>query len=195
MLTAAFVLAATWGTNAYAQQPLTFGVKGGMNLSNFAGDIDNNKAKVGFNVGLTVDYQLASSVYLLTGLEYTTKGTEGDGFDASYNLGYLQLPVHVAYKLPVSQSAVLVLHGGPYLAYALNGNYKEGIASIDLFHDFENVGVLYNRFDAGFGIGAGMEFGKFGVGLGVDYGLANINKEDGYSMKNFNSSLSVSYKF
>lgn len=201
ILAAAIAFAALFGANAYAQTgSVQFGVKGGVNVSNFTGDLDGIKSKAGFQLGLTLDYELAPSVYLISGLEYTVKGSKakGSGDVMSMNLGYIQLPVHIGYKVPVSEATKLLLHAGPYVAYAAKGTLKEGGASVDWFdkkYNLETTFFVPKRFDAGLGIGVGLEFGKVSVGLDVDYGLVNIYKNSGASIKNLSSGLSVGYKF
>ncbi len=63
-------LAVTAGTLAFAQQtpssnPVTFGVKGGMNVSSLSKDngLDDQKSKIGFNAGYlpTFRWQLHSA--------------------------------------------------------------------------------------------------------------------------------------
>jgi hypothetical protein len=181
------------GINTYAQdKPITFGVKAGVNLSNLSGDVENNKAKIGFNAGVTLDYGFTSDVYLLTGLELTTKGykvKEGD-YKLTANMMYLQLPVHVGYKLTVAEGTKVVFHAGPYVAYGIGGKISDN--EDDKWDSFGDESA--KKFDFGLGIGAGLEFGKIGVGLGWDLGLANINRGEG-KIKNQNAYLSVGYKF
>jgi len=177
--------------------PVLFGVKAGMNISNVNGDVDGTDAKIGFNAGVTLDYGFTSNVYLLTGLELTTKGFKVDDVDASANLMYLQLPVHVGYKLPVTEGTNIVFRAGPYLAYGIAGKtkvvnpedgkkYKENSFGDDGF----------KRFDFGLGFGVGAEFGKINAGVGCDFGLVNIADTDGNGkVRNMNVSISVGYKF
>ncbi len=173
-------------------QNIQFGVKGGLNASSLS-NIEDAVGKLGFNAGVTADYQLAGSLYVLSGLEYTTKGAEisipGSIQDYTSTLSYLQLPIHAGYKISIADDTRLVLHAGPYLAYALSAKTKVGSKKTDIIDDM-------NRFDAGLGVGAKAELGKISVGLGVDYGLTTINKntEDGKN-RNVNASLSVGYKF
>lgn len=173
-------------------QNIQFGVKGGLNISNLT-KASNSKAKIGFNAGVTADYQLAENLYVLSGLEYTTKGakftTSEATEDASTNLGYLQLPIHAGYKMSIADDTRLVLHAGPYLAYALSAKNKVGSEKTDIIDGI-------NRFDAGLGIGAKVELGKISVGLGVDYGLTTVNKDTKNGKnRNMNAGLSVGYKF
>lgn len=189
------------GVNVNAQdKPLEFGVKAGVNLSTFSGDNEGAKAKVGFNAGVTVDYAITPEVYLLSGLEYSLKGAKVDGVDVKLNMSYLQLPIHIGYKLAIAENTKVVFRGGPYVAYAIDGKWKVGGISIDAFGDEIKTADVdgtskLKRFDFGLGIGAGLEFGKFGVGLGWDFGLVKVNDSDGGSLKNMNGYLSVGYRF
>ena len=187
-------------------KPLTFGVKAGVNLSNMTEDLKGD-AKIGFNVGVTLDYALASDLYLLTGLDYSLEGTKES--NSKIDLSYLKLPIHIGYKFQVAENTKLVLHAGPYLAYTVNGKYKAGAVSIDAFNkDIEDaLGFNYNRFDFGVGLGVGAEFNKIVVGLGYDLGLNNlINIKNSATVeditgisnpsgKNMNAYLTVGYKF
>ncbi len=173
-------------------QNIQLGIKGGLNASNLS-NINDTEAKIGFNAGVTADYQLAESLYVLSGLEYTTKGAKfsvsGSTQEYSSTLSYLQLPIHAGYKMSIADNTRLVLHAGPYLAYALSAKTKAGSEKTNVINDT-------NRFDAGLGGGAKVELGKISVGLGVDYGLTTVNKDtEGGKNRNMNASLSVGYKF
>ncbi len=173
-------------------QNIQLGIKGGLNASNLS-NINDTEAKIGFNAGVTADYQLAESLYVLSGLEYTTKGAKfsvsGSTQEYSSTLSYLQLPIHAGYKMSIADNTRLVLHAGPYLAYALSAKTKAGSEKTDIIDGM-------NRFDAGLGGGAKVELGKISVGLGVDYGLTTVNKDtEGGKSRNMNASLSVGYKF
>ncbi|WP_029903104.1 porin family protein [Prevotella sp. 10(H)] len=194
-------------TSANAQdKPLTFGVKAGMNLSNFSGDLSGD-AKIGFNVGLTMDYSLAQDIYLMTELKYSLEGSKDDG--TKINMSYLKLPVHIGYKLAITDNTRIVFQGGPYIGYALSGKYKAGPISVDAFDQdlADVVGYKMKRFDFGLGLGVGAEFDKICVGLGYDFGLINVlDVQDKSAIgeltgisdpsgKNMNGYLTVGYKF
>lgn len=197
-----------------AQSPVTFGVKGGVNLSDLT-EYGQDKTKVGFNLGLTIDYEFAPNLYIMSGLELTTKGNKFNqeylpypyygGYDdivsggrvkGSINSTYLQVPIHLGYKVQIAPSTKLVFSAGPYLAYGIGGKMKidehglapEYVGKHDLFG--KNAG---RRFDVGVGGSVGVEFGKMTVTLGYDHGLQNIWKGSG--IKNKNAFLSVGYKF
>jgi len=192
------------GVTANAQdKPLTFGVKAGMNLSNFSGDVDDTSVKIGFNFGITADYALTPELYILTGLEFTMKGSKADGtlegvkVTEKANPMFLQLPVHLGYKFAVANDTRIVLHAGPYIAYGIGGKLKyeakqsgvTGSVDTDFFGDDR-----FKRFDFGLGLGAGVEFGKIGVGLGCDFGLVSLARGDA-KVRTMNAYLTVGYKF
>ncbi|WP_108821487.1 porin family protein [Dysgonomonas sp. Marseille-P4361] len=205
------------GVVANAQEkPLTFGVKAGVNLSNYSGKgIEGSDAKIGFNVGVTVDYALNQDVFLLSGLEFTTKGAKlrfveaygSVAVDATLTMNpkYLQLPLHIGYKLYVSEGMKLNLHLGPYIAYDIGGKGKAKIEEISSCFDSDATGIeegylsfsekRMKKFDFGLGLGVGAEFGKIGVGLGYDLGLINISKDNNAKIRNMNAYLTVGYKF
>lgn len=183
---------------AQHSQPLQFGVRGGINISNFGGDdiklndantkMDDKTALVGYMAGITLDYELAPAVYLQTGLDFTTKGakyetgTSGVSGSLKFTPMYLQVPVHVAFKLPITESTKIVLGGGAFAAYGVGGKVKSSINIGDSSADFPESDFFgddtFKRFDFGLGINAGVELGKLTVGVGYDLGLANIAQSE-----------------
>ena len=182
---------------AAQDSPVSFGIKGGVNLSNFGGDAlelkdgslkyDDKNALVGFQAGITIDYQLASSLYLLTGLEFTTKGAKyesslaGISTELKQTPMYLQIPVHIGFKLGITDATKLVFHAGPYAAYGIGGKTKvtgdlagwTGETETDFFGD-----DTFKKFDWGLGLGVGLELGKLTFNVGYDLGLADIAQNE-----------------
>jgi hypothetical protein len=202
LILATAVLLAT-GANVLARTP-QFGVKLGGNLSTAITkpDVEWLKFNPGFQVGLTLDYELSPNVYLLSGLEVVQKGfkIELEGLTATSSPVYLQIPVLFGYKFDVGGKARLVPQAGPYLAYGLGGKITMKDSSgvneseeYDYFGDDNNA----RKFDIGLTVGAGLELGRIGVNLGYSLGLLNISdaESDGNWSKNSNLFLSVGYKF
>ena len=181
---------------------MSLGIKGGVNMSNlvYDDDVNDKNPKIGFNIGLAADYEFAPSVALQTGLFFTTKGYKFDSESVDYteNLMYVQLPVHLAYKIDVMPGTRVVLHAGPYAAYGVGGSRKLDVGelgSMDVDKIFGDGAFQYKPFDAGLGFGVGAEFGAILVDLGWDMGLVDISNSDNGSVKNQNAYLSVGYKF
>lgn len=195
LLVLAIMVAMSFSVRAQNEDtnPVQFGIRGGVNLSNFGGSdikVDNNTklndktALVGYMAGLTVDYRLATNLYLQSGLDLTTKGAKYSSNIAGANISlkstpmYLQLPVHLAVKLPLDAGCKLVLGAGGFASYGIGGKVKgEGtIGSISIKgndSDFFTANT-FKRFDYGVGINAGVEIGVLTLGAGYDLGLANI---------------------
>lgn len=173
--------------------PVSIGLKGGINLSDFGGDMKDVKSAIKYQAGITFDIACTENVYLQTGIEFLTKGAKqkpGTGTNIKYNPIYLQVPVHAAYKFNIANDIRLVINAGPYVAYGLGGKIKAGDEKEDFFGDNR-----FKRFDFGIGGGAGIEIGKIVFSLGYDFGLANISDTKGTKVRNRNAYASIGFKF
>lgn len=208
--------------NLSAQKsPFTFGVKAGMNLS--SATINNREAdaklKPGYQVGVTVDFEVYKSLYLQSALSFTTKGSKIDDLLAgkliggsgkpnethTYNQLYLQVPIHVAYKVNVGENNNIIFSFGPYFAYGIGGKSKRKLNDSAVFGDGSNQykfdtfgddeGEALKKFDVGLSFGVGTEFNKIVVGAGYELGLKNIAKYEHDKYKNYNIAVLVGYKF
>ena len=184
------------GTTAHAQKN-TFGVKLGGNLSTIDGhdaDFNQIKPKLGFQIGATADLAFTSNFYLLYGLELSRKGyIKQDTDTTTYRAMYVQLPIHVGYKLKFDVIDI-VFRGGPYLAYGIGGKSRSDNPYRDGLKYFGKNG--HNKVDFGLGVALGTEFGKgkYGVYLGYDWGLIRLKERD-EDIFNANAYLTVGYKF
>ena len=102
----------------------------------------------------------------------------------------------------IANNTNLVVATGPYLACGVGGKAKfDGKASIgnvginadEKIDTFGDDGLGYNRFDAGWNIGLGVEFGQILVGLDTQLGFCKIM--DGNAPHNANIGITVGYKF
>lgn len=192
-------------------------VKGGLNMSNFYGsNLSNKDIKPGFHAGVALDLEFATDISLQTGLYYTSKGAE---YTTSFPLGiedvefevtanYIELPIHLAYKMDVTPGTRVFVHAGPYMAYGISGKrninskYTDdlkqlfGAQKIDTFD--KRYG--YKRFDMGVGLGVGAEFGRVLIDLGWDLGLMKTGRKIenlpmyNPNMKNHSAYLSIGFR-
>ncbi|WP_280645792.1 MULTISPECIES: outer membrane beta-barrel protein [unclassified Dysgonomonas] len=129
-------------------QELTFGAKGGLNASMMIGDTKGSKIQPGFHLGMTVDYEFSKNIYLMSGLELTTKGgTEKNGSGARLTAWplYIQMPIHVGTKFEINNNIKLAVHAGPYVAYGISGRYKiKGSSGLNGSWNIFSDGVEYN---------------------------------------------------
>ena len=138
--------------------------------------------------------------------------------DNRVNTMYLQVPLHFAYKVDVASGTRLVLHAGPYAAYGIGGKITgkpdvkvlgyvpaETKPAVDAVLKQINSSAVnvkafdeklgYKPFDAGVGVGVGIELESFLVDFGWDMGLLNISRKKDANVKNQTAYLSVGYKF
>lgn len=226
------VLAAGMLFSANAQE-LTWGVRGGLNISNaadkYSGEVEEGesksdyeqdfKSRVGFHLGVILDWGLSESFYIQPGLYFATRGAkleesdEDYKFETKYQLNYLELPILASYRISLGENTQWHINAGPYLAYGLggkvkweasydgeseSGDYKAFGTSDEDDEEGDEKGGL-KRFDAGLSFGTGISVKKMYFGVVYDLGLTNIADKDewgdDYKIKNRNFAITVGYTF
>jgi hypothetical protein len=161
------------------ESKVKFGIKGGVNFTNFySGDnITDEKVKTGFHAGMYIQAPLVEDVlFLQPEILYSKKGNQsnynnfiqGSG-KYQFSLGYLEVPVALGLKLgPFS------LHAGPYAAFLTDAKVKD----VDSNGTIEGATTLnkqnFNSFDYGLIGGAGFDFNHAQIGLRYNMGLREI---------------------
>ena len=187
-----FVLFALVSIVSYSQ--ISWNAKVGMNMSNFTGDMDTDM-RIGFNVGVGMEYQFSDMWSIQPSLMFTQKGAKQD--EVKMNPMYLEIPVLAAARFAIADNQNIVVKAGPYFAFGVAGKVKVGDDKADFFGDGDDQ-FGGKRFDCGIGVGVAYEIGKFFVGLDGEFGFTNVVdfKSDGVSNpKNMNFSIGVGYKF
>ena len=189
-----------------ASAQVSFGIKGGFNLSNIkmseSGLSISPKDLAGFHIGVIADIPLVSNLYLQPGLFASRKGFEYS-LNTFYNGGYvypsvnqevnvsvslaakplyLELPLLLSYRLPINTGLSLALEAGPYVAYGIGGDAVlkasyDGQEVLNEKQDFFKDSQI-NRFDAGAQIGLGLYVGRFLFSAGYQIGLTNLAMEE-----------------
>jgi hypothetical protein len=167
---------------------LRFGVKGGVNLSNLdTQNVESNNSLTGFNLGIFGKIPITDSFAIQPELLYSTKGaklTYNNYFvngPAEFNLNYIELPVLLVINITPSFN----IHGGPYVAYLLDGNVTSSVQGtfFDIQSNISNED--YNRFDTGLAVGVGFDMKRFGLGARYNYGLQKVGKERNFLGTNY----------
>ncbi|AZA76523.1 PorT family protein [Chryseobacterium sp. G0186] len=179
-------LAVTATTLAFAQQtpssnPVTFGVKGGMNVSSLSKDsgLDDQKSKIGFNAGVFANIPVASSFSVQPEVIYSQYGNKsnftalGTKYSASTKLDYIAVPVMFQYNALPN----LYLEAGPEFGFMVSAKNKLKNESNGDSSTSDNYKDNFNTFNFGIGIGAGYYFTE-NLGLTARYvaGLTDIAK-------------------
>lgn len=216
-----------------AKSPWTFGVKAGVNVSTFKVDdgstLSNTDGTAGFNGGVTVEYALRNNFFLSSGLEYTSKGADystsflgtsisesGNSVSYAYSkdsrrLKYLQIPLTVGYRVPVSKNVNVTFNAGGYFAVGVSGKGTHEMWQANLDPDGMISDVTYSvdktnkKGDTDYGLigGIGLEYKKFSLNANYEYGLRSLSTgrdsygpiDYGNTWKNRNAVFSVGYKF
>jgi hypothetical protein len=175
-------------------------VQGGVNLANIStstsGSTQKNNMLTTFNAGIMFRSNKAEQVALETGLLLDGRGSKSESgsganyYKATFNPLYLELPVNVVLRLPLSNATSnIFINAGPYIAMGIAGKSKVlgqlgGVSinsskniqftSTDPTADDQAYSKL-KRFDYGANIGAGIDLGKILIKANYGLGLAKIN--------------------
>jgi hypothetical protein len=149
------------------------GIKGGLNASNlYIDNVNDQNARLGFNVGLYGQILSSDAFALQLELLYSTKGSKAQyggtvNQEIKYNLNYLDLPVLAVFKI----GEVVEIHAGGYASYLLNADvtYSGLVNGVDKINS-DNL----KSFDYGLSGGLGINFGSVQVGARYNYGLVEI---------------------
>lgn len=173
---------------------VSWNAKAGLNLSNWtSADVQGNNAKLGFKVGVGMEYAFNNIWSLQPSLFLSTKGTKysESGLKVTVNQMYLDLPVYVQARVHIEGETNLLFSAGPYIAYGIGGKISSNLGTNDT-NTFGKNGL--DEFDAGVGFGVGFEFGKVLVGLDGQVGSVNLKDVEG-AAQNINFSVTLGYKF
>lgn len=190
----------------YAQKA-QFGIKGGLNSSNFSGDTEgiDFKSRIGFNLGAFAAIKLSEKITLQPEISYSTQGAKAvnvtapyDGTlytgDVKFNLSYINVPVMIKYYVADKFN----LEAGPQIGFLTSAKTSTKLDGFNQTVD-QDIKDSFESVDFGLNIGAGYDFTKnISAGIRYNIGLSNIAKtEPGDNSKIENSvfSLSLGYKF
>ncbi len=165
-------------------QDVAFGVRGGLNLANLTGDVnDNVKGRTAFHIGALAEIELTDQFYLQPELQYSSQGFKlGDVTGAN---DYLNLPIMGKFY-PID---FLYLETGPQIGFLLSANEKDD-------NNKESTKDAYKGTDFAWNFGAGYKLTDIGLSFGIRYNLGFtdvLDVEDDASIKNGVFQISVSY--
>jgi hypothetical protein len=203
-------------------------LKGGVNFANVSynndGEVDDANLLTSFHIGIMGDVTIAKVLAIQPGIIFTGKGSKIQSgspndlnyFKATVNPYYIEIPVNIAIKLPLSKESNFFIGAGPYAAIGVGGkrkiegktigvafNSKEKIEYSNddpsTFNDEEGTGLgVLRRFDYGLNATAGFQLNSGMIALNYGYGLAKLQSGTNSSEDNNNKhrvlSLSVGFK-
>lgn len=204
LLLSAIALMAFGLSNA---QETKFGLKGGLNISNFTGDTEglDFKSRVGFNVGGFVAIKFSEKFTLQPEVLYSAQGANIDNFgaeiegnfytaDVKFKLAYINIPVMFKYYAAEKFN----IEAGPQIGFLTSAKTSTKVNGFNQTVE-QDVKDNFESIDFGVNFGVGYDFTEhFSAGARYNIGLSNIAKtEAGDDTKLHNSvfSLGIGYKF
>lgn len=177
--------------SVYAQDEYKWTLKAGLGASNIGGKDAETDFKFSYKVGLTYDASISSSFSIIPGVEFINKGHSESSIDGALNALYFQVPILAAYKISLSDNAVLAIKAGPNIACGIVGSDIIWYGSNTTTNYFDHI----KRFDVGITVGAHVDVKRFQIGL--EYNRGFIKVFDGFDSKCFTQSFgaAIGYRF
>lgn len=177
--------------SVYAEDGCKWTLKAGLGASNIGGKDAETDFKFSYKVGLTYDASISPSFSIIPGVEFINKGYSQSSIDGALNAFYFQVPILAAYKISLSDNAVLAIKAGPNIACGIVGSDITWYDSNETTNYFDDI----KRFDVGITVGAHVDVKRFQIGL--EYNRGFIKVFDGYDFKCFNQSFgaTLGYRF
>lgn len=189
---------AVFSFSSLVAQDIRFGVKGGVNFANLAGDfgasgydddLRDAKMKVGFHIGGLAEVKLSEKFALQPEVQFSNQGfkssyedfDEDRSVDYKVDLYYINVPI-MAKFFPIENLAV---EAGPQIGVLISAKNELNDAQNDLNSELGEDEVdtkdLYKTIDFGFNIGASYEL-ESGLFFAARYniGITKVDEEDIY---------------
>lgn len=194
-------LIAVLSASIASAQEFRMGITGAMNVSRYAvesaGISVTTDSRIGFKAGFRVELDapfISDGFYFDSELVLSSRGAKLGYMinEASADLTsrpyYLEMPIHIGYRIPINSNFNVFASFGPYLAVGIFGTDRltlgEEASKPDTFSD-ESL----KRFDFGLGLRTGVQmFDHYRLYLGYDWGLVNIaqnSADDKINNRNF----------
>ena len=155
--------------SASATAQSKFGVKGGLNfnsLKDISENVDNTWSKqTGYHFGVTYQFKVpVIGIGLQPDLLFVRQRAENSiGPNQSFYLDYLTLPLNIQLGLDLLLIRPFIMFS-PYVSYAVGKGESFETA------EWDDI----NRFDYGYGIGAGIDIWKLQVSGKYNWGLGKL---------------------
>ena len=171
------------------EEGITFGIKGGLNVSDFLGDIKNNTFRTSVHLGVFSEIMISDNFSLQPELLYSGQGYSGrvlPGFSRS-KYDYINFPVLA--KIYIAKK--ISIEAGPQIGFLVSAKEKTSDDKI----------TIPNQKTVDFGLNLGLAYDlKNGVFFQTRYnlGLSNINSGSNVNAFKYTNSviqLSVGIQF
>jgi len=190
--------------SATAQEDIKFGVKAGVNIATFGGDIEDLDSRTGFHAGVVAEFKLSETFSIQPELMYSQMGAKLDYVDSDgiteYNVestskfDYISLPILAKYYIIEGLS----IEAGPQIGFLVSAKQEDKVSGVGE----QSADVKDGAKSIDFGLAGGLAYDlPIGLFFQARYyaGIANIAEEgdsnDDFKVTNMGVQLSVGYKF
>jgi hypothetical protein len=180
-----FALLLSTATPAAAQ--LTFGVKGGLNVTTLSFDPDDegnpDENRTGFVIGGVVTQPLRNRFGVQFEVLYSQKGAkeefteEGFNIKQTFMLDYIEIPVLANIAVASSDNVRFSVVAGPTFSFLVNDKFKEEFDGEEFEDDLSDTVGDIKSYDIGFALGGAVRTGQLLFDARYTWGLTNLNDE------------------
>ena len=159
--------------------------------------IYNPDKQVGYNIGITIDYEISKLTELEAGIIYESRGAK----DEMWKLKMLYMDIPLLLKVGPTFGRVKIYGAaGPYVGMGLGGLHYftfRGKQYSEWFNCGNADDALIKRLDYGAKFGIGIQDVHLNMGLYYTLGIANISatRYDGSKAHNRGFSICAGYRF
>ncbi|SDW96125.1 Outer membrane protein beta-barrel domain-containing protein [Lutibacter oricola] len=185
-----------------------FGVKSGVNMSKFSGDLNNTEIIYGFNAGVFGELKLSDKISLQPELSFSKQGSKFDYNNESpgykeFKMEYINSTFMLKYYLTKNIS----VESGPQIGFLLSAQdiglfdanaFILELEEVEMVTEVEDVKDSYKNVDYGVNFGLSYEIKKkYIISARYYLGFKNIEDYESFSgkIKNEVLSFSIGYKF
>lgn len=182
---------------ATAQEPLTFGVKGGLNIASVTVSASGFNVSPDSRPGVVVGAFMGADFHEYFGMQveglYVQKGATLNqfGLDLDLRLDYIEIPILARANIRLNEDTRFHVLAGPAFAFTVDKSFDIE----DLGFGFDTVEM--RSWDAGIAVGGAVTFRRLVVDARYTFGLVNVNDtaEEFLEVKNRAFALTVGWKF
>ncbi len=182
-------------------QDINFGAKAGVNFASITGDdTDGLSSRTSIHAGLVAEIVISEKFSFQPELLYSSQGAdykESEGYDGSYQLDYLNIPLMAKFYVGDGFS----LEAGPQVGFCMSANEDFTFSSVGQksvaqksVAEKEDISEFVKDFDFGINVGVGYKM-ESGLNFGARYSLGLANIWDGEESNDFTNHNSVMQVF
>jgi hypothetical protein len=163
-----------------------FGIKGGLSVSNYRGDVGSNSSKIGFHFGGIAKVKISEKFVLQPELLFSTQGAEfnlSKMVEFKQNLSYVNLPVMAKYYVADKFS----FEFGPQIGFLVS-------AKVIMDGEKTDIKDAFKPIDFAVDFGTGYDLTE-NISAGIRYNLGVSNNFNNFKTSNSVFMLSLDYKF